>query len=60
MGEMRTVGPGKTHGYPYPVCKKKLAPMGVNSFIYGMTPIYMEGKDENNKIAVPESLPIHL
>ena len=22
MGEIRIVGPGKTHGYPYPVCKK--------------------------------------
>ena len=23
MGERRIVGPGKTRGYPYPVCKKK-------------------------------------
>ena len=22
MGEIRIVGPGKTRGYPYPVCKK--------------------------------------
>ena len=22
MGEIRIVGPGKTCGYPYPVCKK--------------------------------------
>ena len=22
MGEIRIVGPGKTHEYPYPVCKK--------------------------------------
>ena len=22
MGEIRIVGPGKTSGYPYPVCKK--------------------------------------
>ena len=22
MGEIRIVGPGKTHGYSYPVCKK--------------------------------------
>ena len=21
MGEIRIVSPGKTHGYPYPVCK---------------------------------------
>ena len=24
MGEIRIVGPGKTRGYPYPVCKKTL------------------------------------
>ena len=22
MGEIRIVGPGKTRGYPYPICKK--------------------------------------
>ena len=25
MGEIRIVGPGKTCGYPYPVCKKKIS-----------------------------------
>ena len=25
MGEIRIVGPGKTRGYPYPVCKKEFA-----------------------------------
>ena len=25
MGEIRIVGPGKTRGYPYPVCKKELS-----------------------------------
>ena len=24
MGEIRIVGPGKTRGYPYPVCKKNI------------------------------------
>ena len=24
MDEIRIVGPGKTRGYPYPVCKKKV------------------------------------
>ena len=24
MGEIRIVGPGKTRGYPYPVCKKRV------------------------------------
>ena len=31
MGEIRIVGPGKTRGYPYPVCKKLLSlQMGFN------------------------------
>ena len=25
MGEIRIVGPGKTHGYPYPVYKKEIS-----------------------------------
>ena len=25
MGEIRIVGPGKTRGYPYPVCKNALS-----------------------------------
>ena len=25
MGEIRIVGPGKTHGYPYPVCKNHIS-----------------------------------
>ena len=25
MGEIRIVNPGKTHGYPYPVCKKEFS-----------------------------------
>ena len=24
MGDIRFVGPGKTRGYPYPVCKKNI------------------------------------
>ena len=32
MGEIRIVGPGKTRGYPYPVCKKLIVlPMGWDS-----------------------------
>ena len=27
MGEIRIVGPGKTRGYPYPVCKKRCCRM---------------------------------
>ena len=27
MGEIRIVGPGKTRGYPYPVCKKDISNM---------------------------------
>ena len=25
MGEIRIIGPGKTRGYPYPVCKKSIS-----------------------------------
>ena len=32
MGEIRIVGPGKTRGYPYPVCKKKGVEMCPNIF----------------------------
>ena len=28
MGEIRIVGPGKTCGYPYPVCKKRIFSAG--------------------------------
>ena len=28
MGEIRIVGPGKTRGYPYPVCKKRIVGPG--------------------------------
>ena len=28
MGEIRTVGPGKTRRYPYPVCKKRIVGPG--------------------------------
>ena len=28
MGEIRIVGPGKTRGYPYPVCKKTIVGPG--------------------------------
>ena len=31
MGEIIIVGPGKTRGYPYPVCKKK-TPVNAESF----------------------------
>ena len=35
-------------------------PMGANSIIYQMTPIYMGGNNENDRVAPPESVPIHL
>ena len=28
MGEIRFVSPGKTRGYPYPVCKKRIVGPG--------------------------------
>ena len=33
MGEIRIVGPGKTRGYPYPVCKKRIVGPGRNAYI---------------------------
>ena len=30
LGEIRIVGPGKTRGYPYPVCKKELSSTAKN------------------------------
>ena len=30
MGEIRIFGPGKTRGYPYPVCKKFLLYFSMN------------------------------
>ena len=33
MGEIRIVGPGKTRGYPYPVCKKTVHHSRVESDI---------------------------
>ena len=35
MGEIRIVGPGKTRGYPYPVCKKTLSVSpAVNGYLF--------------------------
>ena len=36
MGEIRIVGPGKTRGYPYPVCKKMqyTSYVGVSFFFF--------------------------
>ena len=36
-----------------------LAPMGAKSFLYEMTPFHMGG-NENNRVASPESVLIHL
>ena len=43
MGEIRIVGPGKTCGYPYPICKK------------GMS-FFREGKIRLEKSLFSESL----
>ena len=34
--------------------------MGANSFLYEMTPICIGGNNENDRVASPESVPIHL
>ena len=40
--------------------KKGFAPMSKNSFLYDMTPVYMGGNNENDRVASPESRAIHL
>ena len=37
--------------------KGKIASMGANSLFYEMTPIYMGGNNENDRVASPESVP---
>ena len=34
--------------------------MGANSFLYEMTPSYMGGNSDNDRVASPECVPIHL
>ena len=34
--------------------------MGANSSLYEMTPIYMEGNNENDRVTAPENVLIHL
>ena len=34
MGEIKIVGPGKTRGYPYPVCKKEVSYMSREPILY--------------------------
>ena len=41
MGEIRIVGPGKTRGYPYPVCKKRLVLHGSYSIKVGLSPFLL-------------------
>ena len=40
--------------------RKEFALVGANSFPYEMTPIHMGGNNENDRVASPESVPIHL
>ena len=40
--------------------RNEFAPVGANSFLYEMTPIYMGGNYKNDKVASPESVPIYL
>ena len=40
--------------------KERICSHGANSFLYEMTPIYMGDINENDRVASPESIPIHL
>ena len=37
MGEIRIVGPGKTRGYPYPVCKNKRLDSKIKLCLFAVT-----------------------
>ena len=42
MGEIRIVGPGKTRGYPYPVCKNELSFISLSAMnAFGWFRFYM-------------------
>ena len=48
MGEIRIVGPGKTRGYPYLVCKKKVSYMsGVVGWCDGAGKLPVPGRPTN-------------
>ena len=34
MGEIRIVSPGKTRGYPYPVCKKNISQLYIQVHVH--------------------------
>ena len=34
--------------------------MGANSFLYEITPVYMGGNTESDRVSFPESIPFHL
>ena len=55
MGEIRIVGPGKTRGYPYPVCKKK----PVDSLHLGL-PFDMSTSSKIAIMYVPETAAVAL
>ena len=38
----------------------QFAPMGANSCLYEITPVYMGGEDVNYRVVSPESIPLHL
>ena len=40
--------------------KEGTGPIGTNSFFYEMAPFYMAGNNENDRVASPESVSIHL
>ena len=40
--------------------KERICSDGANYFLYEVTPIYMGGNNENDRVASPESVSIHL
>lgn len=39
--------------------RKKMSPMGVNSFHYVLIPVEKRGTKETGRVAFPERIPIH-
>ena len=51
MGEIRIVGPGKIHGYPYPVCKKLRADFTIK--VNGIPPFFICPFEKRSYYVIP-------
>ena len=56
MGEIRIVGPGKTRGYPYPVCKNPRALLRNVQDLYWIPRAWFVGLYSDNPLAKAQGL----